>query len=56
MSNFQGTLSPKQAAENAFWLATLPEDGPTGVFFKIAVPCNGEVAQERQKNITGKRC
>ncbi|MBM9616565.1 SDR family NAD(P)-dependent oxidoreductase [Desulfobulbus rhabdoformis] len=38
MSNFQGTLSPEQAAENAFWLATLPEDGPTGGFFQNRRP------------------
>ena len=38
MSKFQGTLSPEKAAETAFWLATLPEDGPTGGFFRNQRP------------------
>jgi len=32
--------SPEQAAETALWLATLPEDGPTGGFFRDKDPIN----------------
>lgn len=28
------TLSPEEGADTAIWLATLPDDGPTGGFFR----------------------
>jgi len=31
-------LSPEQGADTAIWLATLPEDGPTGGFFRRRRP------------------
>lgn len=31
-------LSPEQGADTAVWLATLPEDGPTGGFFRRRAP------------------
>jgi NAD(P)-dependent dehydrogenase (short-subunit alcohol dehydrogenase family) len=33
MGGWNATRSPKEAADTAIWLATLPEDGPTGGFF-----------------------
>lgn len=32
------TRSPEEAADTAVWLATLPEDGPTGGFFRDRKP------------------
>jgi NAD(P)-dependent dehydrogenase (short-subunit alcohol dehydrogenase family) len=32
------TRSPEEAADTAVWLATLPEDGPTGGFFRDRSP------------------
>lgn len=34
MGGANATRSPAEAAGNALWLATLPEDGPTGGFFR----------------------
>jgi NAD(P)-dependent dehydrogenase (short-subunit alcohol dehydrogenase family) len=31
-------LSPEEGADTALWLATLPEDGPTGGFFRRRAP------------------
>jgi len=33
MTNPSAPMSPEQGAETAVWLATLPDDGPTGGFF-----------------------
>ena len=32
------TLSPDEGAETAIWLATLPDDGPTGGFYRNRAP------------------
>jgi NAD(P)-dependent dehydrogenase (short-subunit alcohol dehydrogenase family) len=32
------TRSPEEAADTAVWLATLPDDGPTGGFFRDRLP------------------
>lgn len=32
------TLSPEQGADTAIWLATLPDNGPTGGFFRVRKP------------------
>lgn len=34
MNNNTGTRSPEEGAETPLWLATLPDDGPTGGFFR----------------------
>ena len=34
MGGPNATLSPQEAADTAIWLATLPDDGPTGGFFQ----------------------
>ena len=34
MGGPHATLSPQEAADTAIWLATLPDDGPTGGFFQ----------------------
>ena len=34
MGGMGATRSPEQGADTAIWLATLPEDGPTGGFFR----------------------
>ena len=34
MGGAGANLSPEEGAETAIWLATLPEDGPTGRFFR----------------------
>lgn len=34
MGGSQADRSPEEGAETAIWLATLPEDGPTGGFFR----------------------
>ncbi|MFO8085940.1 MAG: SDR family oxidoreductase [Desulfobacterales bacterium] len=34
----QAPIKPKQAAETPVWLATLPDDGPTGGFFRERRP------------------
>jgi NAD(P)-dependent dehydrogenase (short-subunit alcohol dehydrogenase family) len=31
-------LTPEQGADTALWLATLPDDGPTGGFFRRRAP------------------
>lgn len=38
MGGAAATLSPAEGAETALWLATLPEDGPTGGFFRDRKP------------------
>jgi NAD(P)-dependent dehydrogenase (short-subunit alcohol dehydrogenase family) len=40
LNNNTGTRSPEEGAETPVWLATLPDDGPTGGFFldRQAVP------------------
>lgn len=38
MSRGGGTRTPDEAAETAVWLATLPDDGPTGGFFRDKKP------------------
>lgn len=38
MGGAGATLSPEQGADTAIWLATLPEDGPTGGFFRERRP------------------
>jgi NAD(P)-dependent dehydrogenase (short-subunit alcohol dehydrogenase family) len=40
MGGDSATLSPEQGADTAVWLATLPDDGPTGGFFKDRKPIN----------------
>jgi hypothetical protein len=32
--------TPEQGADTPAWLATLPEDGPTGGFFRDRLPIN----------------
>ena len=34
MGGVHATRSPREGADTAVWLATLPEDGPTGGFFQ----------------------
>ncbi len=34
MGGAGATKSPEQGADTAIWLATLPDDGPTGGFFR----------------------
>nr|WP_269746318.1 hypothetical protein [Desulfogranum japonicum] len=34
MSAGGGTKTPEEGADTAVWLATLPDDGPTGGFFR----------------------
>ena len=34
MAGAGATLSPEEGADTAIWLATLPDDGPTGGFFR----------------------
>ncbi|HTX85958.1 MAG TPA: SDR family oxidoreductase [Streptosporangiaceae bacterium] len=34
LNNFRGVRTPEQGAAIAIWLATLPDDGPTGGFFE----------------------
>lgn len=38
MGGHGATRSPEEAADTAVWLATLPEDGPTGGFFRDRLP------------------
>lgn len=38
MGGAGATRSPKEGAETAVWLATLPDDGPTGGFFRDKAP------------------
>jgi NAD(P)-dependent dehydrogenase (short-subunit alcohol dehydrogenase family) len=38
MGGDQAPLSPEEAAETPVWLATLPDDGPTGGFFRQKRP------------------
>lgn len=38
MGGAGATLSPEQGADTAIWLATLPDDGPTGGFFRERRP------------------
>ncbi|MEM6292141.1 MAG: SDR family NAD(P)-dependent oxidoreductase [Myxococcota bacterium] len=38
MGGAGASLSPAQAAETPVWLATLPDDGPTGGFFRERAP------------------
>ena len=38
MGGERATRTPEQAAETAVWLATLPNDGPTGGFFRDRQP------------------
>lgn len=38
MGGAGATKSPEEGAETALWLATLPEDGPTGGFFRDRKP------------------
>ena len=34
MGGSEATRSPEEGAETALWLATLPEDGPSGGFYR----------------------
>jgi NAD(P)-dependent dehydrogenase (short-subunit alcohol dehydrogenase family) len=38
MGGNQAPLTPEQGADTAVWLATLPDDGPTGGFFRERQP------------------
>ncbi len=38
MGGDEATLSPEEAADTAVWLAELPDDGPTGGFFRARQP------------------
>lgn len=38
MGGAQAPLSPAQGAETPVWLATLPDDGPSGGFFRDKQP------------------
>ncbi len=38
MGGPEANLSPEEGADTALWLATLPEDGPTGGFFRRRKP------------------
>jgi NAD(P)-dependent dehydrogenase (short-subunit alcohol dehydrogenase family) len=38
MGGQSATRSPKEGADTAIWLATLPDDGPTGGFFRDREP------------------
>lgn len=38
MGGAGASLSPEEGADTAIWLATLPEDGPTGGFFRRRAP------------------
>jgi NAD(P)-dependent dehydrogenase (short-subunit alcohol dehydrogenase family) len=40
MGGLQAPLTPEQGADTPIWLATLPDDGPTGGFFRgrISIP------------------
>lgn len=38
MGGHAAPVTPEQAAETAVWLATLPDDGPTGGFFRDRAP------------------
>jgi NAD(P)-dependent dehydrogenase (short-subunit alcohol dehydrogenase family) len=38
MGGPEAHLSPEEAAETPVWLATLPDDGPTGGFFRERMP------------------
>ncbi|MGH8597271.1 MAG: SDR family NAD(P)-dependent oxidoreductase [Gammaproteobacteria bacterium] len=38
MGGESATVSPEQAAETAVWLATLPDTGPTGGYFRDRMP------------------
>jgi hypothetical protein len=38
MGGSGATRSPAEAADTAFWLATLPPDGPNGGFFHDRQP------------------
>jgi NAD(P)-dependent dehydrogenase (short-subunit alcohol dehydrogenase family) len=38
MGGKQAPLTPQQAASTPVWLATLPDDGPTGGFFRERRP------------------
>ncbi|MEM6958423.1 MAG: SDR family NAD(P)-dependent oxidoreductase [Myxococcota bacterium] len=38
MGGASATLSPEEGADTAVWLATLPDDGPTGGFFRNRQP------------------
>ena len=38
MGGAQAPREPQQAADTALWLASLPEDGPTGGFFRDRAP------------------
>jgi NAD(P)-dependent dehydrogenase (short-subunit alcohol dehydrogenase family) len=38
MGGAGASLSPEEGADTAVWLATLPEDGPTGGFFRMRRP------------------
>ena len=38
MGGADATRSPEEAADTAVWLATLPDDGPTGGFFRDRQP------------------
>jgi NAD(P)-dependent dehydrogenase (short-subunit alcohol dehydrogenase family) len=38
MGGTSATRSPEQGADTAIWLATLPDDGPTGGFFRDRKP------------------
>jgi NAD(P)-dependent dehydrogenase (short-subunit alcohol dehydrogenase family) len=38
MGGAEATLSPEEGADTLIWLATLPDDGPTGGFFRERKP------------------
>jgi NAD(P)-dependent dehydrogenase (short-subunit alcohol dehydrogenase family) len=40
MGGSGASLSPEEGADTAIWLATLPEDGPNGGFFRRRKPIN----------------
>jgi NAD(P)-dependent dehydrogenase (short-subunit alcohol dehydrogenase family) len=38
MGGMNATLSPEEGADTAIWLASLPDDGPSGGFFRARRP------------------
>jgi NAD(P)-dependent dehydrogenase (short-subunit alcohol dehydrogenase family) len=38
MGGWNATLSPDEGADTAIWLANLPDDGPSGGFFRARQP------------------
>jgi hypothetical protein len=38
MGGNQAPLTPEQGADTPLWLATLPDDGPSGGFFREQKP------------------